>query len=368
MTIERTSYYFVDHLVSYRVRMTAKGLSMIIRLRIFIVLQILACSCARPTQIELREVAHYDTSGWAHDVALDGDRLYIADRQGGFLTFETFPGDRTPRVFAPVRDVISLAPGSGMTVLASRFEGIVTVAPSGGVIDRYSNGDIANAVQLRGDLAFAAYGRQGLVVLRLVDGRAQFVACLPTDGWSHDLRLSGDQALIADWNGLKIVDTHNPKSPAPIGFLPSPGTCISLDVQEQGNSRIVALAEGHAGISLVRLDSNGHPERLGRHGLGLNPSDTIHPESGGWVHGVAWAGRYLLAANWKLGLTVLDVHDLQNPRVMLQSPAQGTALAVKTKRQADGSYLVYLADGESGLRLFRFIGPQNAAQHSQLRR
>ncbi|MGD0100116.1 MAG: hypothetical protein ABSC60_07210, partial [Acidobacteriota bacterium] len=31
--------------------------------------------------------------------------------------------------------------------------------------------------------------------------------------------------------------------------------------------------------------------------------------------------------------------------------------AVKTQRQPDGSYLVFLADGESGLRIFRFIGP-----------
>jgi hypothetical protein len=33
------------------------------------------------------------------------------------------------------------------------------------------------------------------------------------------------------------------------------------------------------------------------------------------------------------------------------------SFAVKTQRQPDGSYLVFLADGESGLRIFRFIGP-----------
>ena len=327
-----------------------------ISVRFVIILQFLTCACAHRQPIELREISHFDTPGWAHDIALDGDNLYVADRQGGFLTFNSASDYKAPRIAAPVRDVISLSPNSGMPVLASRFEGLVLVSSLGEVINRYSNGDIANAVEVRGNLAFAAYGLQGLVIMRIANGHAQLVSTLPTTGWSHDLRLSRDQALIADWNGLKVVDIRDPEKPAQAGFLPSPATCISLSVQESGGSRMVALAEGHAGIALARLDAGGHAFLISRNYLGLKPTDPTHPESGGWVHGVAWAGRYLFAANWKRGLAVLDCANVEKPQVILEFPSSGTALGVKTRRQPDGSYLVFLADGESGLRIFRFIG------------
>ena len=215
---------------------------MTIRLRILLILPFLACSCAHHPAMELREIARFDTPGWAHDVVPAGNRVYVADRRGGFLTFDSLQRIRKPRISAPVRDVISLAPDSGMVVLASRFEGVVTVAPSGQVLGHYSIGNIANAVEMRGNLVFAAYGRHGLVILRLVNGCVQFVAGLPTGGWSHDLRISRDQAIIADWNGLKIVNIHNVEKPSQIAFLPSPATCISLDIKKWGNERLVALA------------------------------------------------------------------------------------------------------------------------------
>jgi hypothetical protein len=325
------------------------------RLMIGLAIQLMVSACACPHTAQLREIYHFDTPGWAHDLSLDGGTLYVADRQGGYLVFQSASGYKKPSPAAPVRDVISLSPNSGMPVLASRFEGLVFVSPSGEIRSRYSNWDIANAVQVRDNTAFAAYGLHGLVIVRLVDGRAQLISQLPANGWSHDLRLSRKQALIADWKGLKIVDIANPEKPSEIAFLPSGATCISLAIKESEDGRMVALAEGHAGIAIVRVDDAGHPLLLGRNFLGLNPADEIHPESGGWVHSVAWAGRYLFAANWKRGLAVLDALDPKNPRLMAEYPTTGTALGVKAQRQPDGSYLVFLADGESGLRIFRFV-------------
>lgn len=316
-------------------------------------LMVLACACPHPAQ--LREIYHFDTRGWAHDLSLDGGTLYMADRQGGYLVFQSASGFQDPLLAAPVRDVISLSSNSGMLVLASRLEGLVFISPSGKIRNRYSNGDIANAVQVRDNTVFAAYGRHGLVIIRLINGRAQQISQLPANGWSHDLRLSREHALIADWKGLKIVDISNPEKPSEIAFLPSGATCISLAIKESEDGRMIALAEGHAGIAIVRMDDMGHPLLLGRNLLGLNPVDEIHPESGGWVHSVDWAGRYLFAANWKRGLAVLDALDPKNPRLITEYPTTGTALGVKTQRQPDGSYLVFLADGESGLRIFRFI-------------
>jgi hypothetical protein len=312
--------------------------------------------CALPDAVELREISHRDTPGWAHDIALDGNNIYVSDRQGGFLIFNRSMDFKLLKLANPVKDVISLSPNSGMPLLASRFEGLTLLSQLGSVMDRFSNGDIANAVEVRDGLAYAAFGLQGLVVMRLDDGRERLVSMLPARGWAHGLVLSGGQAFIADWQGVRVVDVKHPEKPVEVAFIQSPATCISVALQENDGGRMAASAEGHAGIALFSVDIVGKPTLIHREYLGLNPADAIHPKSGGWVHSVAFAGKYLFAANWKRGLTLLDAHDPVNMKILLEMPTSGTSLGVKTQLQPDGSYLVFLADGEAGLRVFQFRG------------
>lgn len=305
----------------------------------------------------IEEIARYDTAGWAHDVTLDSSSVYVSDRQGGFLVFPRTGEGPAPRVFAPVKDVISLAPHHGQPLLASRFEGLVLVSSEGQVTARLANGDIANAVVTRGDLAFAAYGSHGLVIVRIGETALDVLATLPTPGWSHDVRLWGNWALLADWNyGLRVVDFNLPERPIEIGVMPSPATAICIALGESGGQPMVALAEGHGGVSLVAFDTDGRLSLVARHALGLNPADAPHPAKGGWAHGVAWCGDYLFVANWKRGLAVLDVQDPRQPRLIRELPTRGTSLGVKAVAEPDGRILVFLADGEEGLRIFRFDG------------
>lgn len=303
----------------------------------------------------MEEVAHYDTSGWAHDVSLDAGFLYVSDRQGGYLVFDP-ARDWTPaKIRAPVQDVISLAPNFSRPLLASRYEGLVLVSHEGAVLARLANGDIANAVVTRGNLAYAAYGSHGLVICRIGAGGISAISELPTPGWSHDVKLNGSFALLADWNyGLRVVDVGFARRPSEIGVLPSPATAICISVGKLGGMNAAAVAEGHGGVSLVAFDAGGRPFLLARHALGLNPADPAHPETGGWAHGVALCGDYLFVANWKRGLSVLDVRDPRQPRTVMEVPARGTSLGVKAEMEPDGDIMVYLADGEAGLRVFRF--------------
>ncbi len=324
-------------------------------------LLLLACalffSCSLKRDIEIEEIAHYNTSGWAHDVTPDDGFLYVSDRQGGYLVFRRGEDYAGPKIYAPVKDVISLAPHNGRPLLASRFEGLVLVSAAGTVEDRFSNGDIANAVVTRNDLAFAAYGSHGLVICRAGVRGLSLVAELPTPGWSHDVKLWRNWALMADWNyGMRVVDISVPGHPREIGILPTPATAICISVGELMGKPAAAVAEGHAGVSLVALENSGRPVFLSRHVLGLNPSDAPHPEAGGWAHGVALCRGYLFVANWKRGLAVLDVHDPSQPRAIMEVPTCGTSLGVKAEAAPDGTILVFLADGEEGLRVFRFKG------------
>jgi hypothetical protein len=153
---------------------------------------------------------------------------------------------------------------------------------------------------------------------------------------------------------LRLVDVHDPARPVEIAAVASPATTIAASVRESGGKRVAAVADGHAGVALIELDDSGRPHRMGRNRLGLNPAGQPHPESGGWAHSVAWCGRYIFVANWKRGLAVLDAADLSDPRVVREIPTNGTALGVKTEQQPDGSWLIFLADGEAGLKVYRF--------------
>jgi len=319
------------------------------------VLAISTISCTHTSKHEIEEIAHYDTPGWAHDVTIDGNLAYVSDRQGGFLIFDSAAAWTAPKIFAPVKDVIALASNSGQPLLASRFEGIVMVTPSGEVMSRISNGDIANAVVTRDNFAFAAYGAHGLMIARIEERDLCLVSDLPTPGWSHDIKLWGNRALMADWNyGLRIVDISKPERPIEIGRLPTRATAICISLGKSNGRQIAAVAEGHGGVSIVGFNEGGQPFLIARNSLGLRSSDAPHPEAGGWAHGVALCGRYLFVANWKRGLAILDVQDPAHPRLVKELPSSGTSLGIKAEATQDGNILVYLADGEAGLRVLRF--------------
>jgi hypothetical protein len=319
-----------------------------------LILLVLAASCNAGPQ--LRETAEVNTAGWAHDLGFLGDLLYLSDRQGGFAVFDRRDLRLPARISVPVVDVISLSPNAGTPVLAARFEGLVLVNPEGQVLDRYVlAGDIANAVEARGDLAFAAYGLHGLVIARIEGTKLHVISQLPTHGWSHNVRLSGARAIMADWDyGLRVVDISSPERPRAIGALPTPSTTIAMDLREQSGRVFAAVADGHAGVAIAEIDAAGRPSLLSRISLGLNPADAPHPETGGWVHGVAWSGRFIFVANWKRGLAVIDAGNMRAPRLVLEHPTPGTALAVAAEPRDDGTHRVYLADGEAGLRVFVF--------------
>jgi len=307
----------------------------------------------------IEEIAHYDTAGWAHDVAPDGNLVYVSDRQGGFAVFDRGRGWSSPRISAPVQDVISLAPNEGRPVLASRFEGLVLASADGKAAARLTLGEIANAAVTRGDLAFAAYGTNGLVIARIGARDLSLVARLPTPGWSHDVKLWGNRALLADWTyGTRVVDTSRPDRPTEIGVLATEATAICIAIRESADKTIAAVAEGHAGVSLVEFGAAGRPERISRQALGLRPADAPHPETGGWAHGVALCDDFMFVANWKRGLAVFDINDLKQPRLIAELPTAGTALGVKAEPAPDGTITVFLADGEEGLRVFTFRRPK----------
>jgi hypothetical protein len=313
-----------------------------------------AAGCRRPPA--LHEVAVFDTPGWAHDVALDGDRLYVSDRQAGYHVYSRAPVSLLTS-FTPVKDLISLDPNRGAPLAAARFEGLVALSPAGEPRGRLPLGDdIANAVAARGDFAYVAFGLHGLVVARVGPDGLQLVSSLPTRGWSHDVKLWGERALMADWDyGLRLVDIADAEHPRELAVVPTAATAIDIALGYAAGRPMAAVAEGHGGVALVDLGAAPDLHVVGRATLGLDPRAHPHPVVGGWVHGVAWSGNHVFVANWKRGLAVLDVSEPRWPRVVAQHGTPGTALGVAAEPSGGaGAITVYVADGEAGLRVFTF--------------
>lgn len=327
------------------------------------VVTLAAISCAPQTArrtLELEEIGVVDTPGWAHDVALDASTIWVSDRQGGVRAFSR-EGLRPLHSFTPVSDVISLDPRASGPVLAARFDGVVSLSPQGQLRARLPlDGDIANVVRTRGDLAFVAFGLHGLVVARIDEaGRIVRLADLPTRGWSHDVQLAGHYALLADWDyGLRVIDIRDPLKPVEAAVVPTPATVIAVALGTAlDGRRLAAVAEGHGGVSVVDVSNADRPRLLAREPLELSASDRPHPEHGGWPHDVAWCGSYVVVANWKRGIAVLDASDPSRPRLVAEHPTPGTALGIAAEPAADGSHTLFLADGEAGLRLLRLRLP-----------
>jgi len=304
---------------------------------------------------KLIEMSRSDTSGWAHDTAIHGQEILVSDRQGGIVIFDRDLHQRY-QIDQAAQEVISLSPAAERLLLAARIEGCVLASLKGQVLDRLCLGDIANAVRFRDHLAFAAYGSKGLVIAAIVQDRFKLLAQLSTSGWSHDVQLWSRYALLAAWDGgLQVINISDPTQPRKIAQVTTPGTSIALAMAVAQRRMLVAAAEGHGGVAIFDLENPEQPRLVNRQLLGLNPKDHPHPSAGGWAHGIAWSGNYLFVANWKRGLAILDVSQPESPRMVLESPTVGTALAVAAEPCPDGSFMIILAEGEAGVRALRFF-------------
>ena len=120
--------------------------------------------------------------------------------------------------------------------------------------------------------------------------------------------------------GLRPAGSRYPGSerPVEIGLAPAGDRDCPGSGQLARRTSHGAVPEGHGGVSLIDVSNPAHPALIARASLGRIPKINLIPKSGGWAHGIAWSGQYLFVANWKRGLTVVDVQDLQTPRIAVE--------------------------------------------------
>ncbi|MFH2052547.1 MAG: FlgD immunoglobulin-like domain containing protein [bacterium] len=267
----------------------------------------------------------YATAGYARDVAVAGDYIYIADTAGlqvysaTYLLHNPAAGEGPPVLghsCAVEGDYVFAAGELGLQVRD------ISDYPAISYVGEYSAPG-ATDVDVAGNLAFVV-GRNGLLVFDVSDPSSP--ACIGTDDTTTFLSavtVAGDLVFVTVENEarLKVIDVTNPAVPVAISSLnlPSYGQCLAVS----GN--LVLVGSVFADLSIIDVSNPASPFIVG-----------TFP---GYVYDLAVAGDLVFSAAGESGLEVIDI---ANPAIPTLVGSCDTS--VKAVRVAVSGDLAFVAD------------------------
>lgn len=245
-----------------------------------------------------------------------------------------------------------------------------------------ATGGEASGVEIRGRFGYVAAGEVGVVVVDIANPYApEVVATVDTPGRARALCLSGDWAFVADLEGgVQVLDIADPRQANLVASF-----CDSSFVQDiavlDGKAYVAASYDGLLVVD-VRDPLHGQFEGAvtglweaeavaaeGHHVYVLhNTSGVVDVVEVGsltgprvaqsfylpdWGRDVAVSGDRLYAAGYDDGLFVVDVSDLDAPRLVGGIDTQGAAMAVNL-----GAGFAVVADLDRGLTVVDIASPQ----------
>lgn len=192
--------------------------------------------------------------------------------------------------------------------------------------------------QMRGRHAYMANGwDDGLYVLDVGDPTDPRVvskmARVGSFGRPFDVALIDDFALVAErGDGLGILDISEPSAPVRIGNFKLPGSLASSVVVR---GRTAYVGNESAGLVILDVDRPESPVLMG----------SASPPTR--ANGVWLEGDLAFVAEWVEGLSVLDVSNLAEPRLVRSIPFGGGVARAFDVVTRGG--IAYVADGELGV-------------------
>ena len=177
-----------------------------------------------PDQVTL--LGGYDTTDWAYDVEVVGNRAYVADRFGGL-------------------EILDVTDPAAVTRLGG-----------------YDTSGRAYDVQVVGNLAYVADHDAGLEILDVTDpGAVTRLGGFDTSGYAFDVDVVGNLAYVADYTeGLEILDVTDPGAVTRLGGFDASGQAYAVEVV--GNLAYVA---GYAaGLHILDISDPAAIKPFGR--------------------------------------------------------------------------------------------------------
>lgn len=234
-------------------------------------------------------VGVFDTPGYLWQVAVVGDRAYLADGSQGLHVLDV--SDPTlPRHLAtlPTADfALAVQASADRVLLAERLQGVSLLDVSDPAqprrIDRYDTPGAALGLALDGARLFVADGNRGVIALALTpEGRLRRLTSRETEGSALALRVRGERLYVADrQGGLLAFDVSDPRRIVALGQHRDGRFALGLEVVDSE----LWLARHQAGLLRFELDAGGLP----------HPREPLAVPGESWQP-VALGGRLYVAA------------------------------------------------------------------------
>lgn len=191
--------------------------------------------------------------------------------------------------------------------------------------------DAASDVAVKGGIAFAATGPQGVVVVDVADPRKPVaVAVIETPGAAVRLDLLGDLLLVADGSmGVAVVDVASPNEARPLAAWRSQGYVKHAIFGPEG---AIYVAEGTAGVT--RLDFDGGAI-----------TEAWRLDTPGEARAVRLRGATLFVADGPAGIAAIDVSGAK-PKELSRLALADMARDVDASQ--DGAR-AFVASGDDGV-------------------
>lgn len=244
-----------------------------------------------------RRLGGYQAPRLPFDVAVSGDRGYVADWNAGVHAFDLSDPD--------LPQPLGLHAG-----------------------EKWALGVAADERHV-----YVAAGREGMVVLDAADpGEMTVVGRFPSETGVRAVAVHGQRAYLAEAEvGVRVVDITDPARPRSVAVFPAPREVLGLEVGE-GHLYLAEAQWLKGGLRVLEMDEEG----------GLREVGLYECDDDVWAVTVAdgWAALSLARG----GLRVLDVRDPQAPRMVgrLDLPGAAWGAAVVDDR-------LYVASGTDGL-------------------
>jgi hypothetical protein len=341
-------------------------------------------------------INHYDTPGFARGLFMTATTAYVADGSGllvldiidplniGLLAFYNTDGDACDVIMAndlTLGDLLYVADGSrGLVVLDETASGIVSIGsldtsgyaeslyvkekyihladgsagwkkikianPSTPVLeDLFNTPGYASDVMFFGGEVYVADQTSGLRIIGsdAVTGDPVEIASYDTPGLAVGMGWAEGFVLMADYNGLFVIDVNSPSSPA----AEPTASVASLAVPEKLNAvgQMVYTAGANQGLHIVNAANPVAPTLAGA------------LTTPGEANDVAVAGDMAYIADGAAGLLQVDVSVPVAPTATYTVSIAGGALAVVVEGD-----MAYVAAGASGLTAVQFYNDPTPPQ------
>jgi len=252
------------------------------------------------------DIYSLDTPGTAKGVFVLGDNAYIADGENG-LQIVAITDPKNPSIIQNLNTF-----GDANSVYVAK---------------------IKNSSEEERTYAFIANGNAGLFIADITDlNHPVNVATYTTQGSANDV-IVRDQTvyLLAEKNGLVLLDISLIDNPKELGNQPTPGKAKRVDL---GEDEIAYIADYDRGLRIISVFDPNEPEEIGFFDIPVTARVLLVRQNQGFM------------VDGQVGMWSLDMTEPQAPSILSLFPTPGEARNLAL----DGIH-AYIADGSSGLQV-----------------